>query len=73
MEEAKSRVVGIDLAKRSYVAHAIDPAREKAVIWDGKTDEKGIERLCTKLKPTDRVGIECCSYAFYLVKVRGLP
>jgi len=69
MEEAMTRVVGIDLAKRSYVAHAIDPAKDKAVIWDGKTDQKGIEKLCAKLRPTDRVGIECCSYAFYLVKV----
>jgi len=69
MEERKTRVVGIDLAKRSYVAHAIDPAKKAAVIWDGRTDDEGIRRLCAKLRPTDRVGIECCSFAFYLAKV----
>lgn len=69
MEGVKTRVVGIDLAKRSYVAHAIDPAEDKPILWEGKTDEKGIERLCSKLKSTDRVGMECCSFAFYLAKV----
>jgi transposase len=69
MEATKTRVVGIDLAKRSYVAHAIDPAKDRAVIWEGRTDEKGIDGLCAKLRPSDRVAIECCSYAFYLVKV----
>jgi transposase len=69
MEEITNRVVGIDLAKRTYVAHAIDPGKDKAVIWEGKTDDKGVERLCAKLKAGDRVGIECCAYAFYLAKV----
>lgn len=69
MEERKARVVGIDLAKRTYVAHAIDPSKDKAVIWDGRTDEKGIERLCAKLRASDRVAIECCAFAFYLTKV----
>lgn len=69
MEECRVRDVGIDLAKRTYVAHAIDPAKDKAVIWDGRTDEKGIERLCAKLKPSDRIAIECCSFAFHLAKV----
>ena len=71
MEESAIRVIGIDLAKRSYVAHMIDETAVKTqtLVWDGKTDEKGILRLCAKLRPTDRVGIECCAYAFYLAKV----
>jgi len=71
MEDSSTRVVGIDLAKRSYVAHLIDETAVKTqtLVWDGKTDEKGISRLCAKLRPTDRVGMECCAYAFYLAKV----
>jgi hypothetical protein len=69
MEDSKPRIVGIDLGKRTYVAHLIDQAKPKDQVWDGKTDEKGIGRLCAKLRPTDRVGMECCAFAFYLAKV----
>jgi len=69
MEALPSRVVGIDLAKRSYVAHIIDPNSEKAQIWEGKTDTGGIDRLCAKLQPHDRLGMECCAFAFRLAKI----
>lgn len=72
MEDTKPRVVGIDLAKRTYVAHGVDPSKNKALVWDGKTDITGVERLCAKLKPTDRVGMEGCAFAFHLAKVLKL-
>jgi transposase len=69
MEETKTRVVGIDLAKRTYVAHMIEDGNPKARIWDGKTDEAGILKLCSRLHAGDRIGIEACALAFHVSKV----
>lgn len=69
MEELKSRVVGIDLAKRTYVAHMIEDGCPKATVWDGKTDQAGILKLCSRLRTGDRVGMEACTLAFHLAKV----
>lgn len=64
-----NRVVGIDLAKRTYVAKAIETDTGKESVWNGSTDARGIGALCKKLRATDRVGLECCSLGFYVAKV----
>lgn len=68
MQEVATRVVGIDLAKRTYVAHMLEDGK-RAKTWNGKTDEAGVLRLCSHLLPSDRVGMEACAYAFHLAKV----
>jgi transposase len=68
MEAKNVRYVGIDLAKRSYVAKMDDPAKGKIETWYGKTSEAGIEKLLGKLSADDRVAMECCSFAFHLAK-----
>lgn len=69
MEETKTRVVGIDLAKRTYVAHAIEDGQPKDQVWNGKTDDVGLRKLCSRLRPGDRVGMEACAFAFHVAKV----
>jgi len=68
MEETGIRYVGIDLAKRSFVGRIEFPDEAKAVVFHGKTDNAGIDKLMARLRPTDRVGMECCAYAFHLAK-----
>jgi len=69
MEGTETRYVGIDLAKRTYVARMESPTGEKTLEWSGKTTHSGIEALIKRLHPSDRVGMECCSFAFYLAKL----
>jgi len=69
MEETKVRIVGIDLAKRTYVAHMIEDGNPKSKVWDGKNDESGVLRLCSRLRAGDRVGMEACALAFHWAKV----
>lgn len=69
MEETRTRVVGIDLAKRTYVAHMIEDGNPKARVWDGKNDETGLLRLCSRLRSSDRIGMEACALAFHWAKV----
>lgn len=67
-EEDGARNVGIDLAKRSYVAWIESAAGAKPEAFQGSTDEQGIERLCARLRADDRVGIECCALGFWLAR-----
>ena len=68
MKEVEGRFVGIDLAKRSYVARLEPNGAGKATILEGRTDEKGIRKLCTALGREDRVAIECCALGFWLAR-----
>jgi transposase len=68
MEEKKGRIIGIDLAKRTYVAWMEDEELNLTKDWQGTTSEKGLKQLITRLRPTDKVALECCSFAFYLAK-----
>jgi transposase len=68
MKEAEGRFVGIDLAKRSYVARLEPRGAGRATILEGRTDEKGIVKLCSALGREDRVAIECCALGFWLAR-----
>lgn len=68
MEDKGIRYVGIDLAKRTFVARVEYPDDTKAEMFQGKTDKIGVEKLISQLRRTDRVGMECCAYAFHLAK-----
>lgn len=68
MEETNIRYVGIDLAKRSFEVNVSYPDDRKAEHFSGKTTIAGVDKLITQLRPTDRVAVECCAYAFHLAK-----
>lgn len=69
MADETGRIIGIDLAKRSYVAKLIDQATGEERAWQGKTDQRGIKALLGKLRPSDRIGIECCALAMKLARI----
>lgn len=60
--EAAGRFVGIDLGKRTYEMCLIDRKR-KITRTNGKTDFKGLNKLCEKLSAEDLVAIEACNLA----------
>ena len=68
MGTKKTRFIGIDLAKRTYVARMEDPDQLRSETWTGKTDEQGISNLLRKMASTDRIAMECCAFAFFLAK-----
>jgi transposase len=68
MEETGIRYVGIDLAKRSFEVNVSFPDERKAERFSGATSTAGIEKLIARLRPTDRVAMECCAYAFHLAR-----
>lgn len=51
------RFVGIDLAKRTYEACALEEGQPRKR-WNGKTDEKGRDRLVSRLETGDVVAME---------------
>lgn len=67
--EKTGRIIGIDLAKRSYVAKLIDLETDKERSWQGTTDQRGLKALLGKLRPTDQIGIECCALAMKLARI----
>ncbi len=69
MEQQPKRVIGIDLAKRSYMAKLIDMESGKEKVWEGKTDGRGIDSLIRKFQEGDRIGIECCGQAMKLIRI----
>lgn len=68
MKEQEGRSVGIDLAKRSYVARIEPEGEGNATLVSGKTDGPGIGKLCKHLRSSDRVAIECCALGFWLAR-----
>ena len=60
--EASGRFVGIDLGKRTYDMCLVEP-KGKITRTNGKTDFKGIDKLCEKLGADDLVAIEACNLA----------
>ena len=60
--EATGRFVGIDLGKRTYEMCLIDQ-NGKITRTNGKTDFKGLEKLCERLGADDLVAIEACNLA----------
>jgi transposase len=68
MEETGIRYVGIDLAKRTLVVRIEDSSEPKAITFQEKTNKQGIGRLMAKLRKTDRVAMEACSFAFHLAE-----
>jgi transposase len=68
MEERERRFVGIDLAKRSYVARIETTDARAAKIIEGRTDERGLGKLAAALSPADLVTLECCALGFWLAR-----
>jgi transposase len=68
MEETTKRYIGIDLAKRTFLARIESSDGNKPEVFQGTTSKPGIEKLLSRLRPTDRIGMECCAFAFYLAK-----
>ena len=60
--EAAGRFVGIDLGKRTYEMCLVDQ-KGKITRTNGKTDFKGLDKLCEKLSADDLVAIEACNLA----------
>ena len=55
--EASGRFVGIDLGKRTYDMCLVE-SKGKITRTNGKTDFKGIDKLCEQLGADDLVAIE---------------
>ena len=55
--EASGRFVGIDLGKRTYDMCLVEP-KGKITRTNGKTDFKGIDKLCEQLGADDLVAIK---------------
>lgn len=68
MEASGKRCVGIDLAKRTFVAKFDDPETGTVETFAGKTNEPGVTKFLAKLRPGDLVGMESCAFAFYFAK-----
>lgn len=68
MEEKITRFIGIDLAKRSYVAHVSFSDERKPERFSGSTSKAGTENLISRFGKNDRIAMESCSYAFFLAK-----
>ena len=60
MEQQNRRFVGLDFGVRTYEMCMYDE-NGKIVRSNGLTTPEGRQKLFSKLKPTDRVGIEMCS------------
>ena len=60
MEQQNRRFVGLDFGVRTYEMCMCDE-NGKIVRSNGLTTPEGRQKLYSKLKPTDRVGIEMCS------------
>lgn len=60
--EASGRFVGIDLGKRTYDMCLVE-SKGKITRTNGKTDFKGIDKLCEQLGADDLVAIEACNLA----------
>lgn len=60
MEQQNRRFVGLDFGVRTYEMCMYDE-NGKIVRSNGLTTPEGRQKLYSKLKPTDRVGIEMCS------------
>ncbi len=59
--EEKKRFIGIDLGKKTYVAHILNDKT-----FNGKTTIAGRESLYKKLRKTDVIALEVCSLAFVI-------
>lgn len=68
MKDVERRFVGIDLAKRSYVAHFAQRGTDRGRIFLGKTDPKGLARLYNLLAPVDKVALESCALGCWLAR-----
>lgn len=68
MKESTQRIIGVDLAKRTMVVCIKDPAMAKDQLKTFKTDASGQKDFLDMLKETDVVGMEACSFAFYLAR-----
>lgn len=68
MKDVERRFVGIDLAKRSYVAKVLRSGTDKGRILKGSTSPEGLKRLCHSLIPQDRVSLEACAQGFWLAR-----
>lgn len=68
MEASGKRCVGIDLAKKTFVAKFDDPETDKVETWSEKTNEAGVTKFIAKLRPSDLVGMESRAFAFYFAK-----
>lgn len=60
MEQKNRRFIGLDFGVRTYEMCMYDE-NGKIVRSNGLTTPEGRQKLYSKLKPTDRVGIEMCS------------
>ena len=60
MEQQNRRFVGLDFGVRTYEMCMYDE-NGKIIRSNGLTTPEGRQKLFSKLKPTDRVGIEMCS------------
>ena len=68
MKEEEQRFIGIDLAKRSFVAKVLLSGTGKGKILTGKTGYRGLRSLYKNLRPEDRVALEACSLGFWLAR-----
>lgn len=68
MKQGLRRFIGIDLAKKSYVAHIVSPGSDKGRAVSGKTTSAGLQKLYTLLDQSDLVSIECTAQATWLTR-----
>jgi len=69
METGEGRFVGIDLAKKTYVARIESNGEGPAVILTGKNDAKGYAKLCKTLSSADRIAIEAGALGFWMARL----
>jgi len=67
MKEKKTRFIGIDLGKRTYVM-AVTGKGIKVTMSNGTTSVDGRLKLYKKLKPTDKIALEAGTLAFIMAK-----
>ena len=67
MKEKKTRFIGIDLGKRTYVM-AVVGKNGKVVMSNGVTSPEGRQKLYKKLQSTDKIALEAGTLAFIIAK-----
>ena len=67
MKEKKTRFIGIDLGKRTYVM-AVTGKGVKTAVSNGTTSAEGRLKLYKKLQPTDKIALEAGTLAFIMAK-----
>ena len=67
MKEKKTRYIGIDLGKRTYVMAVVGKSG-KVTMSNGVTNPEGRQKLYKKFQPTDKIALEAGTLAFIMAK-----